>query len=150
MTITDHDTAATRIGNHLADRDSFILVTKPGCELWAARQLATLAHWTVYSVDTNGLVFITSDLAAYIVRVVATEVFGGTTAAVFVVPKTVPARALSKVLGQDIPADGSRDIIVHAEPGETMALPMIFVDAIRHVDPRMAAQFEANAVANLS
>jgi hypothetical protein len=67
-------------------------------------------------------------------------------AAVGTVPKTVPARTLSDVLGQDIPDDGSRDLIfLHGEEGEPIVWPPLFADALAVVDPAAAATIHVNA-----
>lgn len=58
----------------------------------------------------------------------------------WVIPKTVPAARLGKALGSDIPADGTRDLIMLTlDDGKHMAYPMILVAAIERVDPAAAA-----------
>ena len=61
-------------------------------------------------------------------------------AVVWVVPKSVPAARLGKALGDSIPADGSRDLIVlTADDGKHAAYPLILAEAIERVDPAAAA-----------
>lgn len=78
----------------------------------------------------------------------------GTAIAVFIVPKTVPAVHLSKLLGSqlhgvDIPADGSQDLLmIHSR--DRMDWPALLVDAIGEHDPQFAVQLYANDLRNQS
>ncbi len=66
--------------------------------------------------------------------------------AVVLIPKTVPAKRISKALGCPVPADGSRDLLVVGEGhDEPAAWPMLFVDALADADPTAAAQLYATA-----
>ena len=69
-----------------------------------------------------------------------TEAAPDRAAAVWVIPKTVAAARVGSALGGDIPADGSRDLImITTHDGGRMAYPMILVDAIGQADPQAAA-----------
>lgn len=148
--VISHATATDRIASHYADRTAFIVLAGLDLDLHIAARLDTLAEWTAYAVDAAGQVMVTDNLALLRARSVATELFGIPSITLFTVPKTVPAADLGTALGEDVPDDGSRDVIMVAKPGAPIAFPMVFVDALRRVDPAAAMSLDALDLARMS
>ena len=66
-------------------------------------------------------------------------------------PKTTPAAALAEALGEHVPDDGSRDLIMLGESTNGPYLwPTLFVDSVALVDPVAAATVYVNDVRCLS
>ena len=57
-------------------------------------------------------------------------------------PKTVSAAQVGELLGQEIPEDGSQDVLNLTEDGE-LTYPMLFIDALDVDDPLGAATLRA-------
>jgi hypothetical protein len=73
------------------------------------------------------------------------------TAAVFTVPKTVSAATLSQALqGQEIPADGSQDLVLLHADENMVEFPRLLVEALALVDPDVPMQLAANDIRTLS
>ncbi|GAA2347238.1 hypothetical protein [Dactylosporangium salmoneum] len=148
--VIDHATAVDRIADCYADRTAFIVLAGLNLDLHVARRLDPFAAWTAYVINTSGMVLVTGDLQLLIAQSTLADIVGAQSITMFTVPKTVPARKLSKALGQEIPTDGSRDILICSAPGEPIVWPMVFVEVLRRVDPKAAASLEANDLARLS
>jgi hypothetical protein len=146
--VLDRQSAVDQLAGHIADRTGFLVVAPPSAVATLAARLHRLpAGWTAY-VDHG----VPAVLATNIPRALGVlDVLGVPYCAVVAVPKTVPARTLSDVLGQDLPDDGSRDLIfLHDEEGQAIVWPLLFVDALAIVDPAAAAAIHVNALTNLS
>jgi hypothetical protein len=149
MTLTtatlDRAAAIRRIADHLADQDAFV-ITVPPHELNAfGHSIKNVQSWTAYLDNGTGHILRTDTPGALLV---AELLFP--TAAVVVVPKTVPATVLSEALGQEVPADGSRDIVILTSQGGPTYYPMLFINALDIVSPSTAALLRANHLPNLS
>lgn len=149
-TITNHDTAADQIAAHLADRDAFVILADVDMYHDLVRCLDTLDDWTAYVTSADGSILITGDRPVMDVHGIMATLLGTFHAMLFTVPKTVPAAALGKAIGTFVPVDGSKDIIFCHRPGTVMSWPMVFVDAMRQVDPKVAMQLEASELARMS
>jgi hypothetical protein len=126
----------------LADRTHFLLLPPAG----RAAEVAALLDgaeipWVGY-LDNGMELALRTDQAALLA---VTESFAPL-AVVMTVPKTVPAAKLANLLDREIPADGSRDLLVLTDSEHTQ-WPMLFVAALDKVDPKAAASIRANAVA---
>ncbi len=141
--IISRDDAIHAIANRLADRDAFVLFVPPGMVPTVARCLATVAGWTGYLDTGLPTVLRTSSSEALVMLPLVVSHFGATSTAVITVPKTVPAAALGKALGQHIPEDGSKDIVA-IHQGGPLVWPALFIDALALVDPAAAAHLHAN------
>lgn len=139
------DRAVQKIAAHIADRDAYLVTIPPEALPRLSRSLDGLASWSAYLDNGTPVVLRTSRAGALLVSDLLME-----TAGVLVVPKSVPAAALSKVVGQEVPADGSQDLVVLASAVGPTFWPLLFVDALAVVDPRMAAQLRANHLPNLN
>ncbi len=148
--VISHATATDRVADHYADRTAFIILAGLNLDLQIATRLNTLASWTAYAIDAAGQVMVTDDLPLLIARATLADLIGVPSITLFTVPKTVPAADLGRALGQDVPDDGSRDVIMCAKPGAPIAWPMVFVDALRKVDPKAAMSLEALDMARMS
>ncbi|MET8134663.1 hypothetical protein ABZV24_22370 [Streptomyces sp. NPDC005251] len=137
------DTAVHQIAQHIADRDAYLVTCPPTTLPILSRALDSLPAWSAYLDNGTGAVLRTDRAGALLVADLLME-----TAGVLVVPKTVPAVELGQVVGQDIPADGSQDLVVLMPPGgEPIFWPLLFIDALDIVDPTVAAQLRAMAAA---
>lgn len=148
--VISHATATDRIANHYADRTAFIVLAGLNLDLQIATRLSTLSAWTAYAIDAAGQVMVTNDLPMLIARAALADLIGVPSITLFTVPKTVPAADLGKALGQDVPDDGSRDVIMCSKPDAPIAWPMVFVDALRKVDPAAAMALDAQDLARMS
>lgn len=138
--------AVKAIADQILDRTSYVIITPTDNLTPLVDNLAEhAAKWSAYLDNGTAAVLCTSN--AEIVRVV--DILIGT-AAVITVPKTVPAKAISAALGQRVPDDGSQDLVVLHAPGEPMFWPLLFVDALDLVDPKVAAELRANQLRNLN
>lgn len=63
---------------------------------------------------------------------------------VILIPKTVSAELLGEVLGQEIPQDGSNDIIALSGESGEIAWPSIFLEVMDQVDPQFSAGIRAS------
>ncbi|WP_405017383.1 hypothetical protein OHV05_10115 [Kitasatospora sp. NBC_00070] len=131
--------AVRRVADALADRTSFVITIPPGTAQALASSLAQMFPWTAYLDNGTGEVLATSDAGSLEMTDLFFPVSG-----VLLVPKTVPASALSRVVGQTVPADGSQDIIVLIDrDGGSTVWPWLFIEALALVDPDAAAQIKA-------
>lgn len=137
--------AVDAIARHLADRTAFVVFAPPAQLAETVRRLHAVPDWTGY-LDTGDPLVTEADSAMCVALGALAGVFGVPTAAVFVVPKTVPAARLGRALGHLIPADGSQDVIGVVD-GERVAWPLLLVDALERVDPAAAAHLHANSLA---
>lgn len=140
----DRGQAVHRIAAHLADRDSYVITVPPDLVDTVAENLASIPERTLY-LDGGLPAVLRTDQASVLAVTGALTA----TAAVLVVPKTVPAAALTKALGQHVPEDGSQDIVVLMADGP-IVWPLLFVDALEVVDPRAAGQLRASNLPNLN
>jgi hypothetical protein len=145
-----HAVATDRIAAHYADRTAFIILAGLNLDLQVANRLSALPAWTAYAVDASGLVLATDDLNLLTARSILAGLAGVPSITLFTVPKAVPAVDLGEALGQHVAEDGSRDVITCTVPGEPIAWPMVFVEALRRVDPAAAMSLEANDLARMS
>ncbi len=144
--ILDRDEAVQRIAGHIADRDAYVVTAPPYTLPTLSRTLDSLSGWFAYLDSGTPAILHTDRAGALLVADLLMD-----TAAVIVVPKTVAAAELSKVLGQDVPADGSQDLVVLMPPdGGPIFWPLLFVDALEVVDPPVAAQLRAHHIPNLN
>lgn len=144
-TIVDRGDAVKSIAGHLADRDSYVITAPPSTLATLSQTLRDVPDWTAYLDGGTPAVLHTGLAGALAVVDILTL-----SAAVIVVPKTVPPSALSTAVGQEIPTDGSQDIVILMAPDEPVMFPLLFVDALAIVDPHAAAQLYANQTSNLS
>ncbi len=148
-TVMPRDSAVREIGTRVGDQTAFIIAVPPDALARVARALRGLPGTDCYlDIGASGVFSLRSPHLAE----VATLVRGqppGTACAVFTVPKTIPARRLSKLLGVEIPADGSQDLVMIQTRG-LFDLPALLVDAIGVHDPRFAAEIYANDLRNQS
>jgi len=149
MTTTTTDSAVARIAGHLADRDAFVIAAPPATLDELSERLTVIPNWTAYLDNGNGMVLSTSHPAAlYITRLLAPI---HPMIAIVIVPKTVPAATLTAALDQEVPADGSRDVLLlHDGDATPITWPLLFIDALAHVDPKAAAMIRANDLGSLS
>ncbi|MCW2898724.1 MAG: hypothetical protein JWO67_989 [Streptosporangiaceae bacterium] len=145
ITLIARAEAVHLIAGHLADRDRYVIVAPPDVVEALADSIGTIPDWTAY-LDT-GIALVTRTSAAAAMRLSRMLL---PTAAVVTVPKTVPPAAISEALDHDVPADGSQDVIILADPEQQMDWPLLFVDAVAMVDPRLATVIRANDIRNLS
>ena len=139
--IVDRDTAVKAIGDAIADLHSFVVVAPPSAVASLADCLTHVPDWTGYIDNGTPMVLCTDQPAA----VTVLNVLALPTTMVVTVPKTVPAATLGDALGQEIPADGSHDLVLLCGDEETpTTLPLLFVDALGRVDPRVAAALYAD------
>ncbi|MER7838439.1 hypothetical protein ABTY98_21755 [Streptomyces sp. NPDC096040] len=143
--LIDRDTAVQQIAAHIADRDAYVITTPPDALPRLSRSLENLSSWGAYLDSGTPVVLRTGRAGALLVVDMLME-----TAGVLVVPKTVPAAELGKVVGQDIPADGSQDLVVLMPREGPIFWPLLFVDALEIVDPAVAATLRANHIPNLN
>ncbi len=132
--------AVDAIASAIADRDAFVIIVPPTLVTALAAPLGDVPAWTAYVDNGTPMVLTTTDAAALSI----VDLLGVPAAAVVTVPKTVPATVLTQAIGQEVPADGSQDIVLLADP-ETgfMVWPVLFLDALAKVDPKAAAAIRA-------
>ena len=136
IALIDRDDAVAAIAGAIADRHSFVIVAPPDTVAGLAGCLTTVAGWTGYLDNGTPTVLCTDQPAAATVL----DGLAVPTAMVVTVPKTVPAATLGEALGQEIPADGSQDLVLLCGDEEgPLVWPLLFVDALAPVDPRAAA-----------
>ncbi|MDJ0341777.1 hypothetical protein [Streptomyces sp. PH10-H1] len=149
MTLTLSPTrpqAVKRIADHIADRDSYVITVPPDALTSFAHRLCDIPDWNAYLDNGTGTVLHTGHALTLLACDLIIE-----TAAVVIVPKTVPTAVLTEAVGRDVPADGSQDIVILTGPaGRPVFWPLLLVDAIEIVDPAVAAQLRANQIHNLN
>ncbi|SOB84234.1 hypothetical protein [Streptomyces sp. 1331.2] len=134
------ETAVRRLADVLSDRTEYLVTIPPGVGQALAAGLDLVGHWTAYLDVGAPEVLVTSDLTT----------FRGThmlvpTGGVVTIPKTVHHRAVSRLVRQRIPADGSRDVLLITDrSGGPTYWPLLLVDAVDRVDPVLAAQLRAH------
>ncbi len=142
----DRDRAVADIASAIADRTAFVILGPPHMLPALGYRLTSMPDWTAYIDSGNPLVLRSQD--AVTLCIVPTLL---PAAAVVTVPKTVPAAALSEALGQHVPDDGSRDLVMlHDGDAQPIVWPMLFVDALERVDPKAAAQLRVDDIARQS
>lgn len=143
--LLDRDQAVKNIAAHIADRDAYVITAPPDTLPRLSRTLDGVPSWSAYLDNGTPVILRTDRAGALIVADLLVE-----TAGVLIVPKTVPAAALSRVVGQDVPADGSQDLVVLMPHEGPIFWPLLFVDALDIVDPQVAATLRAHHIPNLN
>lgn len=146
--ITRED-AVAQLASCIADRNAFLITAAPNLTLELAQRIAAVGPWTGYLDTGVDHILQTNDIRALATTWAITTAVNGAAIAVFTVPKTVPAKKLSKAVGQNVPADGSQDILIVNQDAR-FYWPLLFVDAVERVDPAMASSIRASDVRNLS
>lgn len=143
------EAAAAEIAGHIADRTAFIVSVPPALTASAAGRLAAIRDCRWYADNGEQVIVLAGRGIAMAAALDALA--PGSAACVAVIPKTVSAGRLSRVLGQEIPADGSQDLIV-LKPGRRgpFETPVLLVQALDQVYPGTAAAYEAADVRRLS
>ena len=142
--------AVRAIAAHIADRTAFVISAPPAIVESAAHCLRAIGEGDCYM--DNGLDTVFRLCGEYVALAeVMAGLLPGTAAAVFTVPKIVPAARLSEALqGQHVPEDGSQDLVLlHADEG-LVQFPTLLIEALALVDPAAAMQFAVNDVRRLS
>lgn len=133
--------AVTRLAAHYESRDAWLAVTAPAMLGAAAEKLGNLPGCSCWLDNGTDAVLVLAGAGVAALPVLMDMLPPQVPAAgVLAVPKSVSAAALSAALGQDIPADGSQDLILLAPPdtGE-ITWPLCLVQAIARSDPEAAA-----------
>lgn len=140
LTTCSRDTAVRRIAARLADRTHYVMSVPPPAIVAVATGLRDVPDWSAYLDAGLPAVMRCHDARALAVL----AVLSGPMCAVVTVPKTVPPDVLSTITRTEVPADGSRDVlIVHLGEDVPMIWPLLFVDALAVLDPAVAAQIRA-------
>jgi hypothetical protein len=105
--------AVSDIGAHIVARDAFVISIPPVLIATAASRLSTLPSCTWYADNGSDLVMRLAVASLPVIKAVE-MLLPGMTAAVAIVPKTVPAAQLAAALSHvtEIPEDGSRDLVM--------------------------------------
>ncbi|MET8098131.1 hypothetical protein ABZV29_16875 [Streptomyces sp. NPDC005236] len=144
--LLSRDTAVQRIARRIAARDAYVITAPPTSLPRLSSALTELKGWHAYLDSGTPAVMRTDRAGALLVADLLME-----TAGVIVVPKTVPASELGEVVGQELPADGSQDLVVlMPTDGGPIFWPLLFVDALALVDPPVAAHLRAQHIADLN
>ena len=147
--IVPREAAVREIAGHIADRDAFIIGVPPGALAFATKVLRKLDGSACYlDIGVPVVTVLRSPNLGEAADMAATQM-PGTAIAVYTIPKTIPARHLSRLVGRDIPADGSQDLIM-LQDCEAANWPTLLLDAIGRVDPQFAATMYANDSRNMS
>jgi hypothetical protein len=141
----DRQEAVKAIAGHIADRDAFVVSVPPQLIQAVASRIDRLPKWTAFVDNGTDLVMTTSGF-----RMMAVIDLLVDTTAVLTVPKTVAASTLSEVVGQDVPADGSQDIVMLHTGAAPYIWPLLFLDALEVVDPGSPSQIRMNNLSNLN
>lgn len=142
--------AVRAIAAHVADRTAFVISAPPAMLEGAARCLRKIGTGDCYMDNGLHAVFLLSGEYVALAEGMA-GLLPGTTAAVFTVPKTVSAATLSQALqGQEIPANGSQDLVLLHSDENRVEFPRLLAEALALVDPDVAMQLAANDIRTLS
>jgi hypothetical protein len=137
--------AAARIGGHYANRDAYLIIAGPGEITTAMTRLGAVPGCACYLDNGTDDILALTGPAVAVLPVVMELLPPESMAGVLTVPKTVSADRLSTALGQEIPADQSRDVVMlMAQDGKHLSWPMFFVEALDEVDPAAAARIRAD------
>ncbi|RPE34776.1 hypothetical protein [Kitasatospora cineracea] len=141
-TLIPREEAVRRLADTLADRTEYLITIPPGIGPQLAAGLDRVERWTALLDVGAPEVLSTGDLGAFQQAHGLVPVGG-----VLIVPKTVPHQAVSKLVRQRIPADGSQDVLLITDRnGAPTYWPLLLVDAVDRVDPILAAQLRANSL----
>lgn len=139
-TVVPRRTAVSEIVGALADRTAFVVLPPRGRAADVAGAMRRIEWVALMDNGTHAVARTTHP------RLVAMAESLGSIAAVFLVPKTVPAADLGRALGSEIPDDGSRDLLLLADDGaDELAWPDLFVAALQQVDAPWAQAIIADA-----
>lgn len=136
--------AVSDIAARLGDRDAFVVAVPPTALADVISALAKLAATTCYlDCGLPGVIRVRSPHLAQAAAAARSQP-PGTTSAVIIVPKTLPAARLRKLLGSraEIPADGSQDVLM-IQTADQFEMPVLLVDAIARHEPVLAAAMYA-------
>lgn len=131
--------AADVISESITTGTEYVITVPPNLIQELGQSLDLIPEWTAYLDNGTSAVMVTKEAGALtIVHLLAVA------AAVVVVPKTVAPDQLSKAVRQEIPADGSQDLLIlHEGEGDPIVWPVLFVEALAIVDPDAAARIRA-------
>jgi hypothetical protein len=148
--------AISDISAHIADQDAFVISVPPGALEVVTHRLRNLRGTTCYLDIEGACGDVTRFRSPHLTEAanIAKSQPPDTAVAVFIVPKTIPAARLSKLLGSElhgqvIPADGSQDLVM-IQTRDLFDMPRLLIDAIAVHDPRSAAEMYANDLRNQS
>jgi len=141
--LIDNTEAVDRLAASLTTRQDFIILSAPEhINKLASRLRAIPPGWTAYLANRSPRVLVTGDPILMAASAGMCPP-GGVTAVVTAPKSTTPAAALSRIFEQEIPADGSRDVILLLTPGGqgqvAQSWPLLFINALEQVDPASAA-----------
>ncbi len=141
--------AVRAIAAHVADRTAFVISAPPAMVGSAARCLRGIGAGDCYMDNGLAVVFRLSGEYVALAEVMA-GLLPGTAAAVFTVPKTIPAARLSEALqGHPIPEDGSQDLVLLHVGEDRVEFPRLLLEAVALVDPDAVMQLAANDLRSL-
>lgn len=133
--LISRDRAVQQLAGHITARDSYIITVPPAALAAMAERLDDLTGWMAYVDNGTGLILRTGQRGTLDITHMVSSA-----ATVVVVPRTTPAGELSAVIGQEIPADGSQDIVIlTGPPGAPVFWPALFVAALDLTAPETAA-----------
>ena len=138
------------ISGHIADRTAFVLIAPPSLTGTLGERLAKVGNWTCYLDNGTEQVLQVTEPQILNGALTISDVLGLPVIGVFTIPKTVPAAKLSVAVEQEVPADGSQDLLVVHETTGALAWPELFLAALHRVDPRAANTIRASAIQNQS
>jgi hypothetical protein len=136
----DRKDAVAEIVSAMNGQAHYLVTAPPGTITVLGESLGHLSTWRAYVDSGVPTVMSTNDASALFVTSLLMPM-----AAVIVVPKTVSPAELSEVLGRTVPEDGSQDIVIlHEAEDAPIIWPMLFLEAMRVVDPDVVEQILAH------
>lgn len=133
--------AVAVLAGRYESRDAYLVTAGPDELAAAMKRLGGVPGCTCWLDNgTDTVLTFTGDVIAMLPVLMDTLPSQVPLCGVLAIPKTISASDISAALGQDIPADGSQDLILLAPPdtGE-ITWPLCLVQAIARSDPRAAA-----------
>lgn len=141
------DDAVRRISDRLQDRTAYVIAAPPHMVDTITSALAELSHVECILDNGTDTAMVATPAAAAIVTALLPDM----TAAVLLVDKSTPIEALRDAMGDRLPADGSKDMILLGSHDEThMYWPRLLVDAIAVCEPLTAAAISAADIRRMS
>jgi hypothetical protein len=139
--------AVMRIASRLQDQTHYVIAAGPQHAADIAAKLEDIVDVEILLDNGTDLIVTTTPAAAEcIAALAATPV-----TAIALVPKTTPTTTMHNRFEAQIPADGSRDIVlVSSTEKGPMIWPMLFVDAIDVYDPVAAMAIHASDITRQS
>jgi hypothetical protein len=146
FTILSRQGAVSRIAAAFADRTAYIVAGDMGALATVMERISEPGAVCFFDQGMTTVLAVKGEPITRMPEVLALlpAPIRAVAIATMTVPKTVPARVLGAAVGQEVPADGSQDVLmVRSADASEQVWPVLLIEAIGRSDPESAMAIAA-------